>query len=1200
MNNNSNIKNNKKETNPSTITYINNILNIGIHNVRGFTEEHKQRINIHRYKELKYDIIGITETKLNQKKDKITLNNKKTYRSWWTGNEIKNKGAGVGLLIKPELAKHVHNVTKFKGRRISADLYFKGKIKIRIIVLYIHANEAEKNEREALISDTVKLIKEGKNKNMFIILLGDLNADPEKYDKKGIIKKKGKYRIIEELRNLDLHDVQATINEPPLEYTWTNGHSKSRIDQIWVDQGLMQLLMNTSLVDDETLKSDHKIVSTKILSKELINNRSNALEKRNKLKRTIFKIDKMEEEDWEKFQEFMDQKITEQQIEEFYFENWTGKNKTWLNITWEVIEKIIKKTMKQKLQKVKVSKKEISRRPKFTSNTYKKVKWIIKLIRRIKKENINEESNISWSRDFEKVKEMLKEFKLEGDIPKINQVNINLIAKRKELISILNRLEKNLRIKIKSEETLFVNEQIKLACEKRCENFESNKKGMINSITEREINKITIDRLMVERDGEKILLWDEEEIKNETKNHFKSISDNNLTNNPIIEEEWKEFYTPRNDINEHLYKELMSEINEEEWNEVIRNLNRNKAAGVSMISYDVIKKCSGKMKNILRKFANECLKIKDIPKKWSEAVVYPIPKPGDWNLDINKTRPITLLECPRKMIMKVLTNRLSKILSENRNIIDENNYAALPGNSTQEPIHILNNIMEDARENGKELWVLLQDMSKAYDLVNREHLAQAMERIKIPKSFIEFIMNSLKERRNRIITDVGLTDEYRVLNGIDQGEILSPILWIIYYNPLFERIKQHKGIGYEIKVEWNEDLEYPKVKKKLEKEVFNIAYMDDTTWTAQGKAKLEKQLEIADSFNEYNGIKVNPEKSQLIVINSKLEKKDQKIKYGKNQVEIKALEKNASTRFLGVWISETKNEQFVKNQIGNEISKLYNVMECKMITSEQIIYIINAVLIPRIEYRANITMLTNNEIMQLTSKMRKLLRNKCGISNTLPNTILWNSNIYGLIDFYNRQLEAQGANLVTRMNDKGTLGTLMEIRVRQLQENEWLYDCPLSIWNYTDIKTFKNNLIAQILSALNNYGINIDEHKDIQYKKGPGRIPIISILKEEYRRIKHQLRKQNIMYLEQLLDSREYLLEWEQLSSKIHTEGRGKKPNWWKLLEERVLENRENEERRVKKEYYSNEVNIVKSRNKPLNIGNLYDKKSKANSMEGN
>ena len=50
-------------------------------------------------------------------------------------------------------------------------------------------------------------------------------------------------------------------------------------------------------------------------------------------------------------------------------------------------------------------------------------------------------------------------------------------------------------------------------------------------------------------------------------------------------------------------------------------------------------------------------------------------------------------------------------------------------------------------------------MSKAYDLVNREKLWRAMERIKIPKGFIEIIKNSLTNQKNQVITDFGLTED---------------------------------------------------------------------------------------------------------------------------------------------------------------------------------------------------------------------------------------------------------------------------------------------------------------------------------------------------------------------------------------------------------------------------------------------------------
>ena len=83
-------------------------------------------------------------------------------------------------------------------------------------------------------------------------------------------------------------------------------------------------------------------------------------------------------------------------------------------------------------------------------------------------------------------------------------------------------------------------------------------------------------------------------------------------------------------------------------------------------------------------------------------------------------------------------------------------------------------------------------MSKAYDLVNRENLWKAMRRIKIPDQFIKIIENSLKFRTNQVITDVGLTNEYDMNNGINQGEIMSPLLWIIYYDPVFSKIKKIK------------------------------------------------------------------------------------------------------------------------------------------------------------------------------------------------------------------------------------------------------------------------------------------------------------------------------------------------------------------------------------------------------------------------
>jgi len=69
----------------------------------------------------------------------------------------------------------------------------------------------------------------------------------------------------------------------------------------------------------------------------------------------------------------------------------------------------------------------------------------------------------------------------------------------------------------------------------------------------------------------------------------------------------------------------------------LKNLNKGKAGGPSQITYEILQQCSGQFKEIIRKFYNFILKTTLIPNSWSKATIYPIPKPGDWNFNLNKT-----------------------------------------------------------------------------------------------------------------------------------------------------------------------------------------------------------------------------------------------------------------------------------------------------------------------------------------------------------------------------------------------------------------------------------------------------------------------------------------------------------------------------------------------------------------------------------
>ena len=117
-------------------------------------------------------------------------------------------------------------------------------------------------------------------------------------------------------------------------------------------------------------------------------------------------------------------------------------------------------------------------------------------------------------------------------------------------------------------------------------------------------------------------------------------------------------------------------------------------------------------------------------------------------------------------------------------------------------------------------------MSKAYDRVNVFMLVRALERLKLPKSFIYFILNMFIHRENQVFTAFSNTDTYKVFSGIDQGEIISPLLWCIYYDPLLCKV-QSSDLGYNMSVRWKPDIRTESY-NNLQCKTSVLAYMDDT------------------------------------------------------------------------------------------------------------------------------------------------------------------------------------------------------------------------------------------------------------------------------------------------------------------------------------------------------------------------------------
>ncbi|GES97032.1 reverse transcriptase family protein [Rhizophagus clarus] len=433
--------------------------------------------------------------------------------------------------------------------------------------------------------------------------------------------------------------------------------------------------------------------------------------------------------------------------------------------------------------------------------------------------------------------------------------------------------------------------------QERNQNYKTDKKKMIKSVLERPHTSLSIDKVYKNDNNEDTLYTEENKVKEQTNLHFQTIAgavncEKDLSQHP----EWQDQYQPKRDIQHTIYSDLMKYLTLDKWIDNVKSLLNNKASSPSGISYEMLKNLNEDNQSFLHAFICICMDLNDIPGEWKKATIYPIPKPKPFFANLTNTRLIILLETPQKAFINLLNRRLSRIL-KNNNVLKGNQFTALPGNSIFEPIRMINEIIQDAKENNKELWLLSQDLGKAYDRVNIFMLEKAMERIKILSNFIKIIFSLFKNRQNQVITAYGLTNPYDVLIGIDQGEVISP----------FEDTSEET--------------------EKLT--ISSSTYMDDTQWLAPSQNNLEKILEIADSFYKLNDIQVNKEKSELLV-RYKQERYRPKLKphepvtlrFGSDLTFIIPISPRSSIRILGVYFDERNTFQSTIKQINDEINEL--------------------------------------------------------------------------------------------------------------------------------------------------------------------------------------------------------------------------------------------------------------------------------------
>src|SRR4051812_1071022 len=264
-------------------------------NVRGLKNKSKQQMLLDIFEKEELDILAVAETNLSHAEAKYLYRNDGKIRAWWQGSE--SRGAGVGLIIKEELAKHTHKIFRISERLLAVKMAFRGS-KLTILSVYLPSGKEKKekttNEIKAFIQREVKDEEE-------LIVLGDFNAVPnpnlDRKPKKSSRKAEG--TIFGILRQRKLKDIIRTVYESKEIYTWKGRGVASRIDAIWGTKRLLTGFQELEIVDTAGyLDTDHQLIILSVETNEALNQVVKVTDKSNF---RPFATGKMVPEKWEAF-----------------------------------------------------------------------------------------------------------------------------------------------------------------------------------------------------------------------------------------------------------------------------------------------------------------------------------------------------------------------------------------------------------------------------------------------------------------------------------------------------------------------------------------------------------------------------------------------------------------------------------------------------------------------------------------------------------------------------------------------------------------------------------------------------------------------------------------------------------------------------------------------------------------------------------
>ena len=226
-------------------------------------------------------------------------------------------------------------------------------------------------------------------------------------------------------------------------------------------------------------------------------------------------------------------------------------------------------------------------------------------------------------------------------------------------------------------------------------------------------------------------------------------------------------------------------------NRVLKKIRKKGAAGPDDIPPTFLVALGPIARAELLSILNRSFNDADCPQIWLEAIIIPLLKAGKKASELSSYRPISLTSCVVKLLERLVAERLYE-LAELNGWFSKLQAGFRKGRGCEDQIIRLVQAVDDAfnaKPMNRSVMVLL-DFSKAYDTVWRQLLLNSMLDKGVPADMVRWLYSFLQNRRARVRFNNTTGSSLILQQGLPQGSVLAPILFLFYINDLAELLPQ--------------------------------------------------------------------------------------------------------------------------------------------------------------------------------------------------------------------------------------------------------------------------------------------------------------------------------------------------------------------------------------------------------------------------